>query len=184
MPDSVIFSEVIEDRRTLEHLVGYPVRGMALPFGSTDQRVTQVLRQCGIVYARTVGVMPGYQLPADFLNWPPTCHHKADLESKWAEFKQLRQIGSKLFYLWGHSWEFEGEQNWSLIEKFAAAAGSDPEIWQATNYEIYEYSTAWRSLITTVAMTAIFNPTSVRVWFRADGELMSIEPGQMIQLEA
>lgn len=50
--------------------------------------------------------------------------------------------------------------------------------------QVYEYVTAWRNLITTVEMTAILNPSSVKLWFRMDGELNSIEPGQLVQLGA
>jgi peptidoglycan-N-acetylglucosamine deacetylase len=182
MPDSVIFSEVIEDRRRLETLTGYPVKGMALPFGTSDLRVTAVLRQCGILYARTVGSKPDFELPVDFLGWQPTCHHKEDLERNWEKFTDIKFEVPKLFYLWGHSWEFDGDHNWDLIEKFSAIAGEDGDIWHATNYQVYEYVTAWRNLITTVEKTVIMNPSGVKLWFRVNDEVKSIEPGQVVQL--
>ena len=34
-----IIYEILDDRKELERLVGYPVRGMAYPFGNTDEKV-------------------------------------------------------------------------------------------------------------------------------------------------
>ena len=128
MPDSIIFSEVIQDRRRLENLTGYPVKGMALPFGSSDQRVMAVLRQCGIRDMPAVAPKRDFQLPVDFLNWQPTCHFKDHLERNWDEFVRIKFEVPKLFYLWGHSWEFDSDQNWDFIEKFSAIAGTDGEV--------------------------------------------------------
>jgi len=48
-----IAREVLDDRIALEDLVGYPVRGMAYPYGTYNKMVIDCLRQLGIVYART-----------------------------------------------------------------------------------------------------------------------------------
>ena len=55
-----------------------------------------------------------------------------------------------LFYLWGHSFEFDynvPNNNWDVIEKFAEFAGNRSNIWYATNIEIYDYITAYNQLI-------------------------------------
>ncbi len=55
LPKERIFSEVIEDRRNLERLVGYPVRGMALPFAhACDAWVSTQLQAAGILYLRAI----------------------------------------------------------------------------------------------------------------------------------
>jgi peptidoglycan/xylan/chitin deacetylase (PgdA/CDA1 family) len=76
---SQIATEVLDDRRALEDLVGYPVRGMAYPFGTYSSRVIDVLRGLGIVYSRTVendasGTFP----PREPLAWAPTMHKLND----------------------------------------------------------------------------------------------------------
>lgn len=38
LPREMIMKEVIEDRRKLENVFGYPVRGMAYPFGTYNQK--------------------------------------------------------------------------------------------------------------------------------------------------
>ena len=52
----------------------------------------------------------------------------------------------KLFYLWGHSYEFKDNKNWHLIEDFAKLAGGKDNVWYATNTEIYNYVTAFNNL--------------------------------------
>ncbi|MDD3117931.1 MAG: polysaccharide deacetylase family protein, partial [Victivallales bacterium] len=124
LSDDMIRSEVLEDRRTLEQLVGYPVRGMALPYGTDDERVRAILRSAGIVYVRpVVRNSEPFALPGDFMNWQVTAHHKNDIRLLWKEFVEYHSHSDKLFYLWGHSYEFADNNNWNLIEEFALYAG-------------------------------------------------------------
>ena len=50
-----VIDEVLEDRKELERLVTYPVRGMSYPFGNTNDFVIKTISGLGIEYARTVG---------------------------------------------------------------------------------------------------------------------------------
>ena len=61
--------------------------------------------------------------------------------------------------LWGHSYEFEADGNWDVIERFAAYTGNRDEIWYATNLELYDYMTAYDRLL-----------------FSADGSMVWILP--------
>ena len=54
---------------------------------------------------------------------------------------------ANLFYLWGHSYEFDNNNNWDHIEKICEKLANRDDIWYATNMEIYEYVTAYNSLI-------------------------------------
>ncbi len=179
----MILSEIIEDRRSLEALLGYPVRGMSLPFGSQDARVGGILKSAGILYVRpTVRNADKFALPGDFMNWQVSCHHKNDIMLLWKEFVDYRHNSDKLFYLWGHSYEFNNDGNWELIEEFCQVAGSTPDIWIATNMEIYEYVTAWRNLQCSVDVSCIRNTSAFTVWFRYNDKLFSVEPGQIVNI--
>ena len=85
-----------------------------------------------------------------------------------------------LFYVWGHSYEFERAGNWDLIEKFCERAGGHDDIWYATNIEIVDYINAVRSLRVSVKSDKIYNPSAQTVWFMADNEVMKVEPGETI----
>ena len=176
--DSMIFSEVIEDRRILEHLAGYPVKGMALPYGGpNDERVKNALKAAGILYCRPVSNDENFELPSDFMYWIVTCHQSADFHSLWKKFMN-NSNPEKLFYLWGHSYEFPRDNNWERMEDFGKLAGKRSNIWYATNMDIYNYVTAWRKLSFSVEMTQVENRSGFTVWFRVGGKLKKIGPGK------
>ena len=182
LPGERIFSEVIEDRRNLERLVGYPVRGMAPPFAHTcDAWVTAQLQAAGILYLRAITEQATFDPPGDFFAWAVTCHHKANWIKLWQKF-QGRPQPDKVFFLWGHSYEFDEDNNWDIIETFARLVSTDDTVWHATNMEIYEYVSAWRNLQCGVEMTCAKNCSAVRLWFRVGNELRHIEPGQVVGL--
>ena len=181
IPEEAVISEIMEDRRALEHLAGYPVKGMSLPYGTYDARVLAILRACGIVYCRPVIHRPDFGLPGDFMEWAATCHHKADLTALWEQFVKCNQP-DKLFYLWGHSYEFNNDKNWNHIEAFAQRAGASSDTWQATNMQIFDYVMAWRRLQSSVELTSIRNTSAVPLWFRLDGALRTAAPGEVVTL--
>jgi len=181
-PDSMIFSEVVEDRRKLENLVCYPVRGMALPYGgANDEHVKKVLKDAGILYCRPVFHDANFELPSDFMYWHSTCHQSTDFVPLWEKFLK-NDNQEKLFYLWGHSYEFPRDNNWEHIEEFGKLVGKRPDIWYATNMEIYNYVTAWRNLSCSVKMTSVENRSGTEVWFKLDGKLRKIPPGEIASL--
>ena len=181
-PDSMIFSEVVEDRRVLESLTGYPVLGMALPYGGpNDERVKKVLKDAGILYCRPVFHVESFELPSDLMYWHSTCHQSTDFVPLWDKFLK-NPNPEKLFYLWGHSYEFPRDNNWERMEDFGKLTGKRKDIWYATNMQIYNYVTAWRNLSCSVEMQTMENKSATEVWFKTDGKLRKIEPGQIVKL--
>ena len=81
-----VAGEILEDRKGLESLTGGLVRGHAYPNGSYSEEIKQLFRQLGIAYARVVETKADYELPADPLEWHPTCHHNDPELMKKAEF--------------------------------------------------------------------------------------------------
>jgi peptidoglycan/xylan/chitin deacetylase (PgdA/CDA1 family) len=53
-PREQVALQVLEDRRILEDIVGYPVRGLSYPNGSWDREIAAMLPGLGIEYARLV----------------------------------------------------------------------------------------------------------------------------------
>lgn len=172
--------EVLQDRRNLEEDFGVIVRGMAYPFGTYNDSVVNTLKQCGIVYARTVESTERFDIPEDWLRLPATCHHNnprlKELAREFVESDRNRAPG--LFYLWGHSYEFEADNNWNVIEEFAQYMGGREEIWYAANIEIYDYIYAYRQLVTSTDGSQIYNPTASTLYLKVNEESVSIAPGQ------
>ena len=62
-----------------------------------------------------------------------------------------------MFYVWGHSYEFDENDNWNVIEDFAKFIGGRNDIWYAANIEIYEYVQAFKNLYTDTMNKIIYN---------------------------
>ena len=169
-PLTGVAEEILEDRKGLESLLGAPVRGHAYPNGSYSEEIKQLFRQLGVAYARVVPSVADFELPKDPLEWHPTCHHNDPELMKKAEF--FADFGKKqylkLMYVWGHSYEFDDNNNWNVIEEFCEFMGGREDIWYATNIEIIDYMDAAKRLQFTADNTKVFNPSFQSVWLQVD----------------
>ncbi|UQZ37360.1 polysaccharide deacetylase [Paenibacillus sp. PK3_47] len=178
LPLPMVINELLEDRRRLETLVDYPVRGMSYPYGVYSRAIIPPLQSVGIEYSRTVISTRQFDVPPDFMEWHPTCHHNEDMDQVWEQFTTRPSLQKfSLCYIWGHSYEFEQDNNWELIESFCRKAGGHPDIWYATNLEIMDYVTAVRSLKMSADHTVIRNPSATGVWVSVDNKPVCIDGG-------
>ncbi len=184
LPVGMMANEILKDRENLERQFGTIVRGMAYPFGTFSDAVVEALQACGIVYSRTVLSTNDFRIPTDWLRLTATCHHNSpqlqSLAKKFAEDQATRT--PYLFYLWGHSYEFEADDNWNVIEEFAGYIGNREDIWYATNIEIYEYIEAYKRLIFGADGKLAKNPTDRKLWFESSGRIVEIEAGEMKEI--
>ena len=186
IPPAVVAYEIIKDREALEKQFGKIVRGMAYPMGTFSDEVVSVLKSCGIAYARTTKSTEKFDLPADWLRLPATCHHKNPRLMELAEtfVEKPPKTQPWLFYLWGHAYEFESNDNWNVIEEFTDyMSGREDEIWYATNIEIYDYIEDYNRLIFSADGTIVKNPTARTLWFRLNGETRSVAAGETLTLD-
>lgn len=184
LPVNIVVNEIIKDRENLESQFGTIIRGMAYPFGTFSDTVVEVLKACGIAYARTTISTNDFRIPKDWLRLTATCHHNSPelkkLATKFVEDKVTR--APYLFYLWGHSYEFERDNNWHVIEDFAGYTGNRDDIWYATNIEIYDYIDAYNRLIFSVNGKYANNPSAITVWFEYKGKIVEIKAGETIEI--
>ena len=178
--------EILRDRAELEELFGVMVRGGAYPFGTYNDETVQALKDAGIVYCRTTKSTEKFDIPTDWLRLPATCHHKNTnlpaLTEKFISAKPEAKDDPMLFYLWGHSYEFERDNNWEIIERFAEEIGGCDDVWYATNIEVCDYVTAWNQLVFSLNMDKVYNPTALTLWFTRGGNLYSVAPGETLTL--
>lgn len=171
---SLTTAEMAEDtllcRRTLENLFGRNVRGMAYPYGWYDNTLEDVLKMCGITYCRTVNETREFELPENWLEWNPTCHHDDEkLMQLTEQFVKMDSVENpKLFYVWGHTFEFERNDNWDRMDRFMEAVSGREDIWYATNGEIYDYVKAYEQLVFSADGRRIYNPTRTTLWVEID----------------
>lgn len=180
--EEVIY-EITEDRKNIEKEYGVIAKGMAYPFGTYNDNVLECLEKCGIVYSRTVNSTYGFEIPENWLLLNPTCHHNSERLMELAgKFVESRYNYPKMFYLWGHSYEFDENDNWEVIEQFAEYIGKRDDIWYATNMEIYEYVKAYNNLVVSFDRKIIQNPTSADVWFSEKNEVFCVKGGETLFL--
>lgn len=179
-----IAHEVLADRENLEAMFGGLVRGLAYPFGTYSDRVVAALRATGAAYARTVCSTNNFDIPNEWLTLHPTCHHDAPNLTELCDrfLADSAPFGSKLFYLWGHSYEFEANDNWQVMEDFCARMGGRDDIWYATNIEIVDYVNACRAIYASADGRTLHNPTAIDVWAQADGKLVCIHAGETVRV--
>lgn len=179
----MIIKEIFEDRKNLEKIFGYPVRGMAYPYGTYDDKVIQVMESCGIEYSRTVNQHEGCHLPRNFLEWHPTCHHKnPKLMDIAKRFVENAPFGMSLLYVWGHSFEFEVDENWELAEEFCKTVSNHDSIWYATNIEIVDYLKALDNLKYSADCEIVYNPSAISLWISVDEKIVEIKAGETLKL--
>ncbi len=182
-PIDRIADEIQQDRRELELLAAYPVRGMSYPHGDWNEQIAAMLPVLGIEYARTTNSHSKFHMPENFLTWSPTCHHRDMLEcgQRFMD-NQIRHPAMSLLYVWGHSYEFHNHQNWDQLERFCEMVGGRSEVWYATNIEVVLYRKALRDLRFSVSGQWVHNPSAMSVWFSANGDIVEVKPGQVLQL--
>lgn len=182
LTDSDILSETILDKQNIEKEFGIIARGMAYPFGTYNDRVIDVLKRCGICYSRTVNDTENFEIPENWLELNPTCRHTSPklLELVRRFFESYSWGKPQLFYLWGHSYEFNNDNNWNVIEDFAKKIGGREDVWYATNIEIYDYVMAYRRLEMSFDKKVIYNPSAQSVWVYTDGETFEIKAGETL----
>lgn len=182
-PMTAVAQEILQDRCGLESLVGYPVRGHAYPNGSFHEEIKSLLGHLGIVYGRTVEWESGsMELPEDFMEWRATCHHNYHLmEYAKAFVEDQKKQYLKCLYVWGHSYEFDRDGNWELIEEFCAYTGGREDIWYATNIEIVDYLEAGRRLQYGAAGDFVYNPSAQTVWISVDDVPLAVEGGSLVR---
>lgn len=183
LPFADVVEDIRQDRLALEAAVGRPVRGFAYPFGTFNDDVKSILRSMGISYARTVNAVNCIrQMPEDFLEWNPTCHHNDDIFGHMENLLNEHCSFCDLLYIWGHATEFDGAKTWDKIEKFCRTYGNNDQVWYATNLEIFDYIQAYRRLIFTMDRKMVQNPSVIPVWLNADGKVFEVKPGETLEI--
>lgn len=188
-PATQIYREILEDRKGWESVVGYPVRGHAYPNGSYSEEVKRIFKDAGIVYARTVneivdqGFNQDFDLPTDWMEWNTTCHHNHNLMAlaeRFVNFKKTQYL--KIMYVWGHSYEFDNDNNWDLIEKFCEYVGGKDDIWYATNIEIKDYMDVCDKLQFAADESFVYNPSAADAWLSVDNRIVKVPGGSQVML--
>jgi len=179
VPPEIQVAELYNSRQFLEELVGYPVKGLSYPYGTYSDELAAGLPRLGLNYARTAVSHGQFRMPDDFLRWSPTCHHDDRLMEHADRFlKEEPMERMELFYVWGHSHDFERNENWELIEEFCSFMSGHSSVWYATNAEIVAYMRVLHNLDFSADGRIIHNPSATSAWITVDGKAVEIPGGR------
>lgn len=142
LPDSCVVWQVEQDRKMLEELTGKPIRCMAYPCGgkNNDERVAEVIQKnTQIKFARTITSSYSFDRQEKLHRFNPTLHFRDDkLFALAEEFLSLKSDESKLFYIWGHTYELDASDGaWEQFEDFCRLISNKEDIFYGTNREIF-----------------------------------------------
>ena len=190
LPEAI--NEVLQNRLYLENKFGRLVCGMAYPYNGYNDEIVAALKSLGVVYARTTEPSYSFAIPSDWLRLKPTCHH-ADPEFDGLLTRFLSAFPADdfkhrepwLLYIWGHSYEFDDNGNWNLIENACAKLSANKkDVWFATNGEIYGYVQAYNSLVYSLDGERVFNPSHLPVFVEIRGKVYKIPSGGEVVFDA
>ena len=139
LSDEEVIREIEDDRIRLSEILGYEVVGHAYPMGDCDRRVADLLRDhTGVKYARTVTSTHNFDIQTDMHLFNPTVYHHREMDEMFRlgeEFLKLETDEPKLFYIWGHAYEFDIHNDWKRFEEFLEMISNREDIFYGTNRE-------------------------------------------------
>ncbi len=116
---------------------------MANPGGgeNSSRRVADIIKNnTPIKYARTVAVTHSFEPFEDMYQYKGTLYHHADWDMLFEmgrKFVELDCESPKVFYIWGHSYEFDiYPERWRLFEKFCEMISNRSDIFYGSNIEV------------------------------------------------
>lgn len=134
--------EIEQNRVELETLTGKRVVGLAYPYGKyNDAIVSTIRRQTGIRYARSAESTFQFAFPEDFLKWRPTCRATSERIHEITDaFLDLPDRGFHLFFVFGHSFEFDKfEGAWNQFERVLQKLSRDESIARMTSWQAMQW---------------------------------------------
>lgn len=140
--DEELLYQVAQDQKNLSALCGYDVMGMAYPGGGEknhNKYVADFIREnTTIKFSRTITSTYNFDLQEDLLQFNPTIHiwEMDKLFELAHQFIELKTDTPKIFYIWGHSWEYDRHSTWERMEEFCKLISGHDDIFYGTNSEV------------------------------------------------
>ncbi len=132
-----IHAEILEDKMELTRIFGTAPLGMAYAYGAYNQTALEEIGAAGLFYARTTHSTHCFDVQENLLEFAATCHHDDEELFQLAErFLAEKSDAPQIFYIWGHSYEFDGNHNWDRIERLCEMLAGKADIFYGTNAEV------------------------------------------------
>ena len=161
------------------------VTGFAWPYSlQNNSAVIEHVKKQGYYSIRKTGEVrdsTGWSLPNDRMAWSFNVTYRSllDYAEKYAAFEDDGQL--KFFCLGGHSHDYQNNNCWDVLQKFADIYGNRPnEFWYASVKDIFEYEDTVNSL--QIVEDGIYNPSDITVYVKIDGRDNIVYPKSKIEI--
>lgn len=145
MDEESIVYQIEEDIKNLSQLVGYAVRGFAYPGGGVNcsEFVADVIKnKTKAEYGRTTVPTYNFTPQEDLYLFNPTIallKDKHKLMELCQEFLSSEGDEISLFYIWGHTYELDVNDDWGFFEEFCKIISGKDDVLYCTNTEAFDY---------------------------------------------
>ncbi len=179
-----VISEIGDCKTKLSNITGYEVRGFAYPFGTFNDTVVQVEKDLNIAYARVTNDRYDFEippaLPYELLTWRATAHfNNADYFANQLIINKKERMAC--MFIWGHSWELDGNDGWNRMTAFCKKITGKSDIWYAKAIDAADYLNAIYNL--QYSGSSVYNPSAtITIWIKNGGTLQQLAPKQTITL--
>lgn len=133
--------EFSEDKKNLEEFFNVKIEGAAYAYGTTNEYAPDILKSEGIKYSRGTKITENFDPWENMYDYRATCHHASEKLFDLAhEFIELEAEKPQIFYVWGHTYEFDADEAmWERIEEFFKLISNRDDIFYGTNIEVFKY---------------------------------------------
>lgn len=168
--------EIGEDKCRLEALFGREVAGFAVPFSYYDEKIASCVRNCGFEYGRCSEPSHSYSPWQDHYRWKTGIFHLALGFSAFVEgfFQTTEELA--LCQIVGHSYDLDAARMWEKMEDIFRRISENEDILPMTHLEIVRYLRAMS--MARITPELVRNQSEDDLWFRIDGKLVSLRPGE------
>ena len=159
---------VDEGKRQLDKIFGAEnITAFVWPYcEQPSDKIKAHLKSAGYKSVRKTG-LSDFNIPKDKMAWIYNAHH-ANLTERAAEYEKLDTDELTFFCFGIHSHDYENNNCWDVLEKFAQDFGNRQDFYYATPTEIFDYADAADSLI--VSESKIENPSDIDIYLTVNGK--------------
>lgn len=176
--DNELLWEIGEDKRRLEQLFGREVAGFGVPFHFYDDRIARIVSCCGFEYGRRSEETRSYCPWQDPYNWRCGIFHLSTELDAYVDGFLKTSNELALCQIVGHSYDLDVAGLWEKMEAIFQKISEDEEILPMTHIEIVRYIRAMEQAV--ITEHSIHNPSDQTLWFRVNGTVHRVEPGETI----
>ncbi len=173
--------QIKEDMKNLKAIFHQEIKGFAYPFGTYNEETLKALENNHILYARTTKSTYDFKIPSSFLKWNPTIHHNdVRLDEMIEKFLKTNEPLA-LFYIWGHSYEFEDQHDWATFDKICLKLKDLEDVAYLTNQEVATYLEAIKKV--KIKENQVINDSNEKIYCRINQQKICLNPQESYEVE-